>query len=286
MPDWHLNHTYRSAQGEIRWDRSGNPGGEAVVLVHGTPFSSFIWREIVDTLAPHHLVYMWDMPGYGLSEKSERQDLSLSALGEVFSQLLEYWQLDEPSVIAHDSGGAVALGAHILHGAKYRRLALVDAVALSPWGSPFFRLVGEHSDIFDRLPAELSRALIREYVNSASSPGLRPATREALIEPWTSDSGQSAFYRQIKQRLSDETYTDHIQNRYDTIHIPVLVCWGTDDTWIPINRGRELAEQIPTAQFREITGAGHLIQEDKPAQLATTLFAFLHHIQCRTEALI
>lgn len=279
MADWHLNHTYRSAQGELRWDRFGNPGGEVVVLLHGTPFSSFIWRDIADALAPHHLVYIWDMPGYGLSEKSERQDLSLDALGEVFSRLLEHWELTEPSVIAHDSGAAVALGAHLLHGARYRRLALVDAVALSPWGSPFFRLVGEHADIFDRLPAELNRALIEEYVNSASSPGLRSATREALIEPWTSEGGQSAFYRQIKQRLSDETYTDHIQDRYHTLDIPVLVCWGTDDTWIPINRGRELADQIPTAQLREIAGAGHLIQEDKPAQLATALLAFLHHIR-------
>lgn len=279
MADWHLDHTYRSAQGELRWDRSRNPGGEPVVLVHGTPFSSFIWREIADALAPHHQVYMWDMPGYGLSEKSDRQDLSLSALGEVFIHLLEHWQLEEPSVIAHDSGAAVALGAHLLHGARYRRLALVDAVALAPWGSAFFRQVGEHADIFAGLPAELNRALIREYVNSASSPGLRPATLQALIQPWTSDSGQSAFYRQIKQRLTDETYTDQIQSRYHTIDIPVLVCWGSDDTWIPIDRGRQLAAQIPTAQFCEIPGAGHLIQEDKPAQLATTLLAFLHHIQ-------
>lgn len=246
------------------------------MLLHGTPFSSFIWRGIARALVRTHQVYVWDMPGYGDSDKAHGQDLSLAALSSVFADLLQHWELTSPAVVAHDSGGAVALGAHLHHGATYRRLALVDAVALAPWGSPFFQLVGDHSDAFDQLPALLHRALLREYVSSASGPGLHPTVLDALVEPWLGEDGQRAFYRQLAQRLTDEHYTDQMQPEYASIDIPVRVCWGEDDTWVPADRGRELAARIPDAHFEPIPAAGHLVQEDSPAELAAALMCFLH----------
>jgi pimeloyl-ACP methyl ester carboxylesterase len=277
--DWRLGNTYSSPSGQVRWDRFGDPDGEPVVLLHGTPFSSFIWRGIARAMAQHHQVYVWDMPGYGTSDKYQDQDISLAAQARIFADLLDHWRLAEPAVVAHDSGGAVALGTHLLHGAAYRRLALVDAVALAPWGSAFFEVVGDHASGFERLPARLHHALVREYVGTASSPGLHPATLDALVEPWLGESGQAAFYRQLTQRRADPGYVDEIQHRYGSIEIPVLVCWGNDDAWIPVDRGRELAARIPEARLRIIPGAGHLIHEDQPAELTGALFAFLHDLK-------
>ncbi|MGW6790473.1 alpha/beta fold hydrolase [Streptomyces chartreusis] len=271
--DWHLTRTFNSTSGDVRWDRLGPPGGPPVVLLHGTPFSSYVWRAVARSLAREYDVHVWDMPGYGSSEKAEGQDVSLAAQGRVLGELLAHWQLTEPLVVAHDFGGAVGLRAHLLHDARYRVLALVDPVALAPWGSPFFRLVGAHTDVFERLPPALHGALVREYVSSASSPGLRPDVLHRLVEPWLDDTGQAAFYRHIAQ--ADQRYTDEIQGRYGTIGIPTLVCWGEDDTWIPIAKGHELAALVPGARFEPIAGAGHLVQEDAPAQLTAALLAFL-----------
>jgi pimeloyl-ACP methyl ester carboxylesterase len=272
---WQLPQTYPSRIGAVRWAQLGDPDAAPLVLLHGTPFSSFIWRHIARALAGDHCVYVWDMPGYGASDKHKGQDLSLDALAEVFTSLLDHWSLDEPTVIAHDSGGAVALGAHLRHRARYNRLGLIDAVSLAPWGSPFFQLIGEHAALFDNLPARLHLALLREYVNTASSPGLHPATLESLIGPWTDDAGQAAFYHQLQQRTTDEGFVEAIQDDYHTIDIPVAIYWGEDDTWIPPARGRELADQIPRASFRLIPGAGHLAQEDTPAELTAALLTFL-----------
>ena len=273
MRDWQLGKTYRSFSGQVCWDVLGKAHGEPVVLLHGTPFSSYVWRTIARSLARDYRVFVWDMPGYGASEMADGQDVSLAAQGRVFADLLIHWGLAEALVVAHDFGGAVALRAHLLHGVRYRRLALVDAVALAPWGSPFFRLVREHSDVFGQLPPRLHRALVREYISSASHPGLHQATLDRLVEPWMGDTGQPAFYRQIAQ--ADERYTDEIQDRYGTIDFPVLVCWGTDDAWIPVARGRELASRIPGARLALIPEAGHLVQEDAPAELTAALIAFL-----------
>ncbi len=273
--EWQLTETFRSTSGDVRWASLGQPGRQPVVLLHGTPFSSYVWRAVARSLARGYQVYVWDMPGYGASEKSAGQDVSLAAQGRVFTELLAHWGLRDPLVVAHDFGGTVALRAHLLHGVRYRALALVDPVALAPWGTPFFRLVGEHSIVFEQLPPALHHALVREYVSSASSPGLHPAVLDRLVRPWLGDAGQAAFYRQIAQ--ADQRYTDEIQDRYAEISIPTLVCWGQDDAWVPVAKGRELAALIPDARWEPIAYAGHLVQEDAPAELTAALVAFLQH---------
>jgi pimeloyl-ACP methyl ester carboxylesterase len=273
LQDWTLRKTYRSQAGEVRWDVLGDEHADPVVLLHGTPFSSYVWRDVARALAVTHRVYVWDMPGYGTSEMSNGQDVSLAAQGRVFTELLAHWGLDEPSVVAHDFGGAVALRAHLLHGARYHALALVDPVALAPWGSPFFRLVGANAEVFEQLPPALHGALVREYVTSASHRGLHPATLDALVDPWLGGAGQPAFYRQIAQ--ASQRYTDEVQGRYGELALPVLICWGAEDTWIPIGKGRELAGLIPGSRLHPIEGAGHLVQEDAPAELTAALLGFL-----------
>ncbi|MFR9798204.1 alpha/beta fold hydrolase [Streptomyces sp. MS06] len=274
MDTWELNRVFGSSAGKVRWDRLGPADGEPVVLLHGTPFSSYVWAEIASTLAAGgRQVFVWDMPGYGASEMAEGQDVSLAAQGRVFAELMEHWRLPEPSVVAHDFGGCVALRAHLLHRVPYRRLALVDPVALAPWGSPFFRLVGENTSVFEQLPPSLHRALVREYIGSASHRGLRPGAAEALAAPWADRTGQAAFYRQIAQ--ADQRYTDEVQPLYPDISLPVTVCWGEEDSWIPVAKAHELASLIPGARLRLVPGAGHLVPLDAPAQLLAALLDFL-----------
>jgi pimeloyl-ACP methyl ester carboxylesterase len=215
------------------------------------------------------------MPGYGSSETFAGQDLSLSTLTSVFVELLDHWKLAAPAVVAHDSGGAIALGAHLRHGAGYRSLALVDPVALAPWGSTFFTLTRGHTEAFAGLPAALHEALIRAYVRSASSQGLHPQVLDSLVEPWLDEHGQANFYHQLAQRAGDQHYTDELQRAYESIDIPVDIYWGGDDTWIPVDRGRELAAYIPHAHLDVVAGAGHLAQEDSPAELTAVLLRSL-----------
>ncbi|WP_156726226.1 alpha/beta fold hydrolase [Streptomyces apocyni] len=270
---WVLDRTFPSSSGEVRWAALGSPELPPVVLVHGTPFSSYVWRAVARALARDHRVYVWDLPGYGASEKHPDQDVTLGAQARVFTELLDHWGLDRPAVAAHDFGGCVALRAHLLHGARYSRLALVDPVALAPWGSPTYRHLGAHAEVFEQLPPALHRALVREYVGSASHQGLRPAVLDRLVDPWCTAEGQRAFYRQIAQ--NDQRFTDEIQGRYGELELPVLICWGTEDSWIPVAKGHELAKGIPGAELRLIAGAGHLVQEDAPAELTAELSRFL-----------
>ncbi len=253
----------------VRWARFGH--GPPVVLCHGTPWSSFVWRTTIDALRDGRTVFVWDMLGYGQSDKPDG-DVSLRAQGELLAALVDHWQLDVPDIVAHDFGGTVCLRAHLLHGVPVRSFALVDVVALRPWGSPFFRLVAEHPDVFAALPPNLHEALIREYIGGASGPGLRPEVHDALVAPWLHD-GQAAFYRQIAQ--ADEKYTEEAERFYGDVKVPTLIVWGTADEWIPIDRAHRLASFIPNSTVKIIDGAGHLVQEDRPAELANVTRSWL-----------
>jgi pimeloyl-ACP methyl ester carboxylesterase len=256
---------------DVRWERMG--AGPEVVFCHGTPWSSELWRPCAEALAPYFTVYLWDMPGYGQSSKHTEHRVSLDVQGELFADLLAHWELGAPRVVAHDYGGAVALRAHLLHDAQLTSLTLVDVVALAPWGTQFFRLVREHSEVFRALPSAVHQGALRAYIAGASHVGLSSAAMDALVSPWLGEEGQAAFYRQIAQ--ADEAYTDEIEPMYSDLKLPVLVVWAREDTWLPVERAHRLSKVIPGAQLRLIDGAGHLVQLDQPAALATTLARWL-----------
>lgn len=92
-------------------------------------------------------------------------------------------------------------------------------------------------------------------------------------EPWVGAEGQAAFYRQIAQM--DDRYTDEVEDRYDEVRCPVSILWGERDGWIPIERGRQLAERIPGARFRVVGEASHLVQEDAPEAVVAAVLDFL-----------
>jgi pimeloyl-ACP methyl ester carboxylesterase len=268
---WNLTETYQSAGGEVRWDRMGS--GRPLVLLHGSPFSSYVWRRIAPDLARRWTVYVWDMLGYGASEMRDGQDVSIGAQARLFAELLDHWQLAEPAVVAHDFGGAVSLRALLLEQRRYRCLALVDAVALAPWGSPFFRLAREHAHVFEQLPAHIHEGVLAAYIGGATHTPLPDDTLSALTRPWLGPDGQRAFYRQIAQ--ADQRYTDEIQPRYGELDLPVLVLWGREDSFIPVAKAHELSAAIPGAELQIVDGAGHLIHEDAPEQVVERITPFL-----------
>ncbi|MFC3997564.1 alpha/beta fold hydrolase [Nocardiopsis sediminis] len=271
MPDWTLDHTTPTPAGTVHWTAHGH--GDPVVLLHGTPFSSRVWHATATALSAHHTVYLWDLPGFGASRGTDLPDVSLPAQQAAFTALLRHWGLDRPSVVAHDIGGAIALRTTLLDAIAYRRLALLDAVALRPWGSGFFRLVHDNPEVFPALPADLHEALVRAYIASGTHTAPAPDYTDALVRPWLGEQGQRAFYRQIAH--ADQEHTRQVEDRYGDLDIPVVVAWGTEDRWLPAEHARRLAAAIPHARLEWIEGAGHLVQHDAPDRLAALLTDFL-----------
>lgn len=274
-----LTRTFEWRGRSVAWDQLGS--GPAVVMCHGTPWSSTVWVPFAEALSREFTVYLWDMPGYGRSSKHPGHAVDLGLQAELFTDLLSHWDLRAPHVVAHDFGGAVSLRAHLLHDAAYSSLALVDVVALRPWGSDFFRLVSQNEGAFAAQPPAIHRAALEAYIAGASHRGLSTSQMDSLTLPWLSAEGQRAFYRQIAE--ADERFTDDVEDRYSEIDIPVKIVWGRNDNWIPIDRATELARLIPGADLELIDGAGHLIQYDAPVHLAVALHRWLGRQSAATD---
>lgn len=245
-----------------------------VVICHGTPWSAAMWAPVAQMLAARYRVFLWDMPGYGRSISSEDTAVDLVQQRKRLSALIRHWQLDRPSVVAHDIGGAVALGAHLFDSCEFASLYLLDIVTLDPWGSPFFRLVAEHEEAFMALPSNLHAALIREYISSASGRCLDRTWLDELARPWLTAVGQRAFYRQIPQLNPRDTRP--IVDRLADVRCPTRIGWGQSDPWIPIEQAAELAEALPhlvdVIQFPKI---GHLVPLEATDALTRDLFRWL-----------
>ena len=266
-----LTETFTWEGRRIAWGRAG--AGPAVVFCHGTPWSSWLWQPFAEALSADFTVFLWDMPGYGRSSKDAEHPVDFGVLAQAFTALVAHWDLERPHVVAHDYGGAVALRAHLVHEVDYASLLMTDVVAIPPAGSPFFRLVKQHADVFTAVPAYIHDALVRAYIGNAGHRGLRDDELAALAGPWLDDDGKPAFYRQIA--AYDESYLAANESLLPRIDIPVRVLWGVEDTWIPIATGERLTAAIPGATLGRIADAGHLVHLDAPVALATELRSWL-----------
>lgn len=268
--EWIIREFFEYRDNRVAYDIFGV--GEPVVLVHGTPFSSYVWRSIAPALAENYQVYVFDLLGYGTSEKREGQDVSLYAQGKLLAALLDHWGLEKPRIVGHDFGGAIALRAHLLEGCAFEQIVLMDAVSVAPWGSPFFRLVQDYPGVFAQIPGYMHQAMTAAYIRDAT---YKPMTDEEVIpyvEPWLGQEGQAALYRQIAQ--NDQRYTDEIEPLYEKIERPVLVLWGEEDRWLPLEIGEKLHSLIPGSQIKTIPDCAHLAQEDATEEVLRHLNEF------------
>jgi pimeloyl-ACP methyl ester carboxylesterase len=267
---WRLDERARVSSGEVAYGVFGE--GPPVVLVHGTPSRSCIWREVVPVLAEGHTVYVYDLLGFGASERGEGQDVSIAAQGRGLAELTEVWGLDEPRVAGHDIGGGIALRTHLSEGVPFECISLLDAVVLTPWGTPSLRHVKEHLGAYRTMPNEVFEAYVAARLRQATKRPMDEWVFEAYLSQWRGVAGQAAYLRKDEALL--ERDTAELEPRLNSIGAPVQVVWGEEDSWLDPSQGKLLAEKIPNAEMHLVSNAGHFVMEDAPGKVAEVLSSF------------
>ena len=130
MTTWNLTETYSHEGRPVRYGVSGD--GPPLVIVHGTPWSSFNMRHLVGALSKAYRVYYHDLIGYGQSDMKPG-DVSLGIQNRILSELLDHWGLEQPMIIGHDFGGATVLRTHLLNARAFEpSLLSLDRVISLP----------------------------------------------------------------------------------------------------------------------------------------------------------
>lgn len=271
MTEWELRRSFESAEGTIRWDCFGE--GRPIVLLHGTPNWSFIWRNVVPILAELWQVYVFDWPGFGTSERFEGQNISWDEQPRRLVELIEYWNLDQPAIVAFDFAPIFALRAHFFEGLDIGALVLADAAVIPPFVTEFSRQARDNIGAFRQLPAHITEGMVQAHMEKTTLYPMPTKVLEAYMQPWRGKEGTQAYWRAVA--CYDEHMAQPLVSRLKNFEPDTLVLWGEKDEWLPPAMGRTLADAMPNAQLRYVENAGHFAQEDNPGGFAKAVASFL-----------
>lgn len=254
--------------------------GTPVVLVHGTPSSSLIWRNVVPSLvAAGHRVHVYDLLGYGASERpvDPAIDTSISAQVPILEKLLAHWGLERLHLVGHDFGGGIAQRFGVFHPERLCSLTLMDTVSFDSTPSQRTREQLEAGlDALIRAPAEAHRAHFRGWLLSAvhDRQAMAEGPLETYLEMISGPVGQGSYF-QHQAHTYEARHTMEIADRLPELgRLPVQIIWGAKDAWQSLDWGRRLQSAIPGAALHVVEEAGHFAPEDRPDEIAGLLTAF------------
>jgi pimeloyl-ACP methyl ester carboxylesterase len=271
MPEtWNLRRRLTLSGGEIAYDVLGY--GSPLILVHGTPSRSYLWRNVAMRLADRFTVYVFDLLGFGQSERREGLDVSIANQSRLLAELVEAWELDAPSIAGHDIGGAIALRTHLLEDVPFRCIALVDGVVLRPWITPTTRHVKAHLDVYRTMPTQVFEAIVASHLRTATDKPMDEEAFATYLEGWRGEIGHRLYLQ--KDAQLDEDDTAQFEPLLPSIRVPVSVIWGEQDAWLDPTLAERLHEIIPGSDLTVLPETGHFAMEDSPREVAAVLFEF------------
>ena len=249
--------------------------GEPIILIHGTPFFSHIWRKILPKLVSSGFkVHLFDLLGFGYSERPRDMSVDTSVSGQlpILVALMEHWGLESGHVVAHDIGGAVAQQLGIYHPQQIKTLTLIDTVSFDSWPSKRTReqMAAGLESLIATSDAE-HRQHFSEWIFTAAfdHENLRSGPLETYLDMISGPVGQaSLFQHQIMHY--DPVHTSKLTERLHELgNLPIQLVWGEDDQWQVIDWAHKLNAAIPGSSLHILKRCGHLVPEDQPGKLAS-----------------
>lgn len=259
--------------------------GPPVVLLHGTPSSSYIWRNVVPILAAGgYKAHVYDLLGYGLSERPLSSDVDTSMTGqvEVLEHLLRNWNLDTFHLVAHDIGGGIAQRFGVKATERLRSLTMIDVVSYDSYPSKRTRQqMAEGLEKLIKKPDKEHRAHFKEWLLSTHSneANFDPQALRIYLDYISGPVGQASLF-QHQVAHYDPKHTMEVADQLGRLaEVPVQLIWGADDAWQVIDWAYKLNRAISGSELNVIDGCGHFAPEERPAEVAALLVNFLGRVQ-------
>jgi haloalkane dehalogenase len=261
--------------------------GPAVVLLHGNPTSSLLWRNVVPVLVnAGWRAIVPDLAGFGHSQKvTHPGDVSLAHYVADLTAMIDLLGLEQVTLVCHDWGGPIGLSWAVTHRARVEGLVLMSTWAWSdtapfhtrifPWRmmhaplvGPF--LLGRHNALAGR-GMHLSVVDRERFADDAMGlyTGQLP-TPESRLMTWQ-------FPRLIPLDGSGETaaHLDWLESELSGWEVPALVVWGREDDVFPAAFAERFTTLLPAARGPKWVTGRHFLQEDSGPEIGRLIVGFL-----------
>ena len=257
--------------------------GPPILLVHGQPTWSYLYRKMIRPLvAAGYRCIAPDLMGFGLSDKpTDESAYTLGRHVELVTGLVEKLQLAGVTIVGQDWGGPVGLRYAIDHQDNVRSLVILNTlVKITPVPLLFtfvFRNGGFSSFLVRRLD------LFRKIIFRRGWPFRRPL-EAGVMEQYkmphptaASRAGIAAFPKMIpgNDRHPNAAYISQIDSVLRNWDVPVLVMFSDGDIAFKPTEGQCIAEMVPDGRFQVVRNAGHYLQEDAGEEIAQRMVTFL-----------
>lgn len=256
--------------------------GEPLLMVHGNPTWSFYWRNLIVGLRDQWRAVVPDHIGCGLSDKPQRYPYCLRQHIENLVLLIEHLDLSSITLLAHDWGGAIGLGAALRVPDRFARLILFNTGAFPPPSIPKrIRLC--------RTPG-LGPVAVRGFnlfaraaltMATAKPERMTAAVRGGLLAPYDSWANRVAiqrFVEDIPRKSSHPTWLELTQiegGLHRLANRPVQLIWGMQDWCFTPACLERLWCSFPQAEIHQLADAGHYVVEDAHERIVPLIRKFL-----------
>ena len=256
--------------------------GPTLLMVHGNPTWSFIWRNLIKDLSRDYRIVAVDHMGCGFSDKPQNYDYRLDQHIQNLTQLIKRLDLRDITLFGHDWGGCIGMGAAGRDPDRFSRFVLMNTGAFRSQRIPW-RIAVCRIPILGSLGVRglnlFSRAALRMAVVNPSS--LSPAVRAGYLAPYGSWNDRIAVDRFVKDIPLDPTHPS-----YETLvkvetglsqfaKHPLLLLWGEHDWCFTLEFLKEFQTRFPQAQTLRFPQAGHYLFEEAGPKFADGIRGFL-----------
>jgi haloalkane dehalogenase len=252
--------------------------GSPILLLHGEPTWSFLYRKMIPGLTGSGRVVAPDYIGFGRSDKvTEMGWYTYDRHVESMKRFIEELDLTDTTLVVHDWGGPIGLRLAVENEDRFARLVILNTAVFRPRpGKPPNQAFLAWRDFAEKNPdlpvgfilqgataTDLSEAVLAGY----EAPFVTPASKAGvaafpLIVPLSVDDPGAAEMAATSEALTKWSK-------------PTLVAFSDSDPLFSPRVGEALSERIPGATFAVIEGASHFLQEDKGEAIADLVRSFV-----------
>jgi pimeloyl-ACP methyl ester carboxylesterase len=258
--------------------------GPPVLLLHGWPQHWYAWRELIPLLAGSWHLICPDLRGFGWTD-APASGYRTADLAADMVALLDALELDQADVIGHGEGGRAGFELCLSQPARVRRLVTLGAMHPYPslwlfaphawryWWTPLVETSWLGGRVVRHLPT-VARVVLR------ASAADRAALSDAVIEEFVASVREPARARASERLMHEFAYHEMIPallgaNRSRRLRTPTLMLNGERDFFVPARALGRPGLYADDLRIQVIPGAGHLLAEECPQQVAVAADAFL-----------
>lgn len=259
-------------------------GEQTLLLVHGNPVSSHVYVPLIERLPDRYRCVAPDLLGFGVSDKpGDETAYTLTRHLSIITEFVRTLDLRDITLVAHDWGGPIGLGAALGDKRRYTHLVLLNTLTDVPMSIPLRYRIPFHVLLrVDRLADYLmkERNLFQKIAVSDMAESDQGVYLRANDSPATR-AGIAAFPRMIPHNREHPNYSllRTILTELKSWDIPALVLFSDGDNIFSVEQGKQLTERIQNARFELVAGAGHFLQYERPDKVASAIDDFLREEQ-------